>query len=43
MRMAEAQQNGGQARVDPIPLLKLLAANSNCFLIVDRGEGFDAL
>lgn len=43
MRMAEAQQNGGQTRVDPIPLLKLLAANSNCFLIVDRGEGFDAL
>ncbi len=43
MRMAEGQQNGGQARVDPIPLLKLLAANSNCFLIVDRGEGFDAL
>ena len=42
MRMAEAQ-NGGSARVDPLPLLKLLVAQSNCFQVVDRGEGFDAL
>ena len=42
VRMAEAQ-NGGSARVDPLPLLKLLVAQSNCFQVVDRGEGFDAL
>ena len=42
MRMAEAQNGGGQ-RVDPIPLLKLLVAQSGCFQVVDRGEGFDAL
>lgn len=28
---------------DPLPLLKLLVAQSGCFQIVDRGEGFDAL
>lgn len=43
VRMAEAQNGGGETRVDPIPLLKFLAARSNCFLVVDRGEGFDAL
>lgn len=42
VRMAE-QQNGGGARVDPLPLLKLLTARSNCFQIVDRGQGFTAL
>lgn len=42
MRMAEAQNGGGQ-RVDPLPLLKLLVAQSGCFQVVDRGEGFDAL
>ena len=42
IRMAEAQNGGGQ-RVDPLPLLKLLVAQSGCFQIVDRGEGFDAL
>ena len=42
VRMAEAQ-NGGSQRVDPLPLLKLLVAQSGCFQIVDRGEGFDAL
>lgn len=42
VRMAEAQ-NGGSARVDPLPLLKLLVSQSNCFQVVDRGEGFDAL
>lgn len=42
VRMAE-MQNGGSARVDPLPLLKLLVAQSGCFQVVDRGEGFDAL
>ncbi len=42
MRMAEAQ-NGGSQRVDPLPILKLLASQSGCFQIVDRGEAFDAL
>ncbi len=42
MRMAEAQ-NGGSQQVDPLPLLKLLVAQSGCFQIVDRGSGFDAL
>ena len=42
VRMAEAQ-NGGSVRVDPLPLLKLLVSQSKCFLVVDRGEGFDAL
>jgi len=42
IRMAEAQNEGSQ-RVDPLPLLKLLVAQSGCFQIVDRGEGFDAL
>ncbi|MDA4833166.1 hypothetical protein NY536_17130, partial [Enterobacter hormaechei] len=43
VRMAEAQNGGGSARVDPLPLLKLLVAQSGCFYVVDRGEGFDAL
>lgn len=30
MRMAEAQKGGNQ-RVDPLPLLKLLVAQSGCF------------
>jgi curli biogenesis system outer membrane secretion channel CsgG len=42
IRMAEAQ-NGGSQRIDPLPLLKLLVAQSGCFQVVDRGEGFDAL
>lgn len=40
--MAQAQQGGGQA-IDPLPLLKLLASRSRCFVVVDRGAGFDAL
>jgi hypothetical protein len=43
VRLAEAQNGGSTARVDPLPLLKLLVAQSNCFYVVDRGEGFDAL
>jgi hypothetical protein len=39
--MAQAQQGGGGS-VDPLPLLKLLAARSHCSVIVDRGAGFDA-
>lgn len=42
MEMAQAQQGRGGS-VDPLPLLKLLAARSHCFIIVDRGAGFDAL
>ena len=42
MDMAQAQQGGGGS-VDPLPLLKLLAARSHCFVIVDRGAAFDAL
>ena len=42
MDMAQAQQGGGGS-VDPLPLLKLLAARSRCFVIVDRGAGFEAL
>ena len=42
MEMAQAQQGGGGS-VDQLPLLKPLAARSHCFVIVDRGAGFDAL
>jgi len=42
IRMAEAQ-NGGLQKIDPLPLLKLLTSQSNCFQVLDRGEGFDAL
>lgn len=41
MAMARAQQ--GQTSVDPLPLLKLLAAQSGCFQVVDRGEAFNAI
>ncbi|GFE77952.1 CsgG/HfaB family protein [Novosphingobium sp. TCA1] len=43
IQMAERQNGGSTARVDPLPLLKLLAAKSNCFLVVERGGAFDAL
>ncbi|MFC0205308.1 CsgG/HfaB family protein [Novosphingobium soli] len=43
VQMAERQNGGSTARVDPLPLLKLMAARSNCFLVVERGGGFDAL
>ena len=42
MEMAQAQQGGGTS-VDPMPLVKLLAARSRCFTVVDRGAGYDAL
>jgi len=43
IQMAERQNGGSTARVDPLPLLKLMAAKSNCFLVVERGGAFDAL
>ncbi|MDX3911612.1 MAG: CsgG/HfaB family protein [Sphingobium sp.] len=43
IRMAEAQNGGGSQKIDPLPLLKLLTSQSNCFQVLDRGEGFDAL
>lgn len=43
VRLAEAQNGGGGERIDPLPLLKLLTAQSNCFQVLDRGRGFDAL
>ena len=43
IRMAEAQNGGAAQKIDLLPLLKLLTAQSNCFQVLDRGEGFDAL
>ncbi|WP_267381402.1 MULTISPECIES: CsgG/HfaB family protein [unclassified Sphingomonas] len=43
VRLAEAQNGGGSERIDPLPLLKLLEAQSGCFQALDRGRGFDAL
>lgn len=43
MRMAEMQNGGSTAKVDPIPLVKLMADKSNCFRVADRGAAFDAL
>ncbi|MBT0671114.1 hypothetical protein HT136_22330 [Novosphingobium profundi] len=43
VRMAESQNGGSAARVDPLPLLKLLTAQSNCFQVVERGNAYDAL
>lgn len=43
LELAQAQNGGSTARADPLPLLKLFAAQSGCFRVVDRGEGFDAL
>lgn len=43
LRVAEAQQGGGTARVDPLPLIKLMAARSNCFRVADRGAAMGAL
>ena len=44
VQMAERQNGGGgPTKVDPLPVLKLLAARSNCFQVVERGQAFDAL
>ena len=42
IEMVQAQEWEGGS-VDPLPLLKLLAAPWPCFVFVDRGAGFDAL
>lgn len=42
IEMAERQQGGGR-RVDPVPLLSILAARSQCFDVVDRSAGFAAV
>lgn len=41
--MALARQQQGMSTVDPLPLLKMLAAQSGCFQVVDRGEAFNAI
>lgn len=42
--MADAQENKkGPTRVDPVPLVKLMAANSGCFIVAERGEAYDAI
>ncbi len=38
-----AQEEGQISRVDPMPLIKLMAARSNCFQIVERGAAQSAL
>jgi hypothetical protein len=43
VQMAQRQGGGSVAKVDPLPVLRLLAARSNCFAIVERGAAFDAL
>ena len=43
MNLARAQQGYSTGTADPIPLLKMIMAQSACFQVVDRGEGFDAL
>jgi hypothetical protein len=43
MQLAERQNGGSPSKVDPIPVLKLLTARSNCFALVERGTAFDAL
>jgi hypothetical protein len=42
--LAESQ-NGkdGPMRVDPIPIVRLMAANSGCFLVAERGESYEAV
>lgn len=40
--MLMANQNA-QAKVDPLPLMKLLVNQSGCFTLVERGEAMEAL
>jgi hypothetical protein len=42
-RMAEQNQKGGPSKVAPAPLLKLFAAKSGCFQIVDRSAAYEAI
>lgn len=41
--MAEMQNGGSTANVDPQPLVKLMAARSGCFRVADREDAFTAL
>ncbi|HMS20510.1 CsgG/HfaB family protein [uncultured Sphingorhabdus sp.] len=42
--LAEAQdRKEGPTRVDPVPLVRLMAANSGCFIVADRGDSFEAV
>jgi len=43
VQLAERQNGAAPTKVDPIPLLKLLAARTGCFEVVERGTTFDAL
>ena len=43
MALARAQQGMSSATADPMPLLKILMAQSSCFRVVDRGAAFSAL
>ena len=43
MALARAQQGMSSATADPMPLLKILMAQSRCFRVVDRGAAFSAL
>lgn len=43
MAMARAQQGYSTSNVDPMPLIKILMAQSRCFRVVDRGAAFSAL
>lgn len=42
-RMAEAQDGKGPSRVDPVPLVRLMATTSGCFRVAERGTAFDAV
>ena len=42
--LAEAQdRKDGPTRVDPVPLVRLMAANSRCFIVADRGDAYEAV
>lgn len=42
--MAQAQgSKKGPSRVDPVPLVKLMAAKSGCFQVAERGDAFEAV
>ncbi|WP_454887244.1 CsgG/HfaB family protein [Sphingomonas oryzagri] len=43
MAMARAQRGMATGDVDPVPLMRMIVAQSGCFQVVDCGEGFDAL
>jgi hypothetical protein len=46
MALVEDQSNYGLAQhglTSPVPLLRLLASQSNCFAVVERGQGLDRM